>query len=95
MIRNKKFYYTIPKYRNEGKNFLNITSKSAYAAAITESWGIVVRNWSGDKRWKNTTALKQQYICHAHFAKFKSPWNLEPHVTETNYNKVVAKACNP
>ncbi|GAA0234549.1 DUF2599 domain-containing protein [Metaclostridioides mangenotii] len=77
------------------KNFLNITSKSAYAAAVTESWGIIKRNHSGDKRWKNTKSMEMQYKCHAYLVKFKNPWNIEPCRTETDYNKVVLGKCNP
>lgn len=75
--------------------FLGITNSSVYAAAVDESWGIVYRNWSNSSKWKNTKSMQMQYICHTQFAKFKTPWNIEPHRTETNYAKVVAKGCNP
>lgn len=71
------------------------TDNSKYGAAIEESWGIIIRNYSSDSRWKNTTAMKGQYRCHAWFAKSKYPWNIEPHRTETNFDKIVAKLCNP
>ncbi len=78
------------------QQFKNLpTDSSRYGAAIEESWGIVYRNYSGNSKWKNTTSMKGQYRCHAWFAKSKYPWNIEPHRTETDFNKIVSAFCNP
>ncbi|MDA2474495.1 DUF2599 domain-containing protein [Bacillus sp. CD3-1a] len=59
-------------------------------------WSVVYNRFSGDKRWKNTGSMKAQLHCHADYAKgHKTPWNLEPHRTTTNYQVTVANACNP
>lgn len=78
------------------QQFKNLpTDSSRYGAAIEESWGIILRNYSGNSKWKNTASMKGQYRCHAWYAKGKYPWNIEPHRTETDFNKIVAKFCNP
>lgn len=78
------------------QQFKNLpTDNSRYGAAIEESWGIILRNYSGNSKWKNTASMKGQYRCHAWYAKSKYPWNIEPHRTETDFNKIVAKLCNP
>lgn len=75
--------------------FMSFTQNTLYYAAISESWGIIQRNYSSNSKWKNTKSMEMQYRCHAMYAQFKTPWNIEPHRTETNFNKVVAAGCNP
>lgn len=81
-----------PTYEFSGKTY----GYSYLAAMAEESWGIIVRNYSSSSNWKNTLSLKQQYRCHVHYARnAKTPWNIEPHRTETNFDKVVSAGCNP
>ncbi|GAA0225068.1 DUF2599 domain-containing protein [Metaclostridioides mangenotii] len=101
----KKYFNYIKWINRSGEISLSISptkefidtalKKDVYSAAVTESWGIIKRNYSKDKRWKNTESLRLQYICHTQNAKWKTPWNIEPHRTSTNYGVVVAKRCNP
>lgn len=59
-------------------------------------WEVVKNKHSKDSKWKNTASMKAQLNCHADYPKkFKTPWNIEPWRTETNYHKVVLKGCNP
>ncbi|TYR81125.1 DUF2599 domain-containing protein [Priestia megaterium] len=59
-------------------------------------WEVVYNKYKNDKRWKNTNSMKGQLRCHAEVAKgVKTPWNIEPYRTTTNYAKILAKGCNP
>lgn len=59
-------------------------------------WKVVYDKHHKDSKWKNTASMKAQLHCHADFPKgLKTPWNIEPWRTETNYAKVVAAGCNP
>ncbi len=59
-------------------------------------WKVVYDKHHKSSKWKNTASMKAQLHCHADYPKkFKIPWNIEPHRTESNYLKVVAKGCNP
>lgn len=59
-------------------------------------WSVVYDKYKNSPNWKNTASMKAQLECHANIPKnSKTPWNLEPHRTETNYWKVVQKGCNP
>lgn len=81
-----------PTWAFSSKNY----GYSYLIAMAEESWGIIVRNYSSNSKWKNTLSLKQQYKCHVLYARnAKTPWNIEPHRTETNFKKVVYKGCNP
>lgn len=79
------------------KEFSSGTYGHSYLFAMAEeSWGIIVRNYSNNSKWKNTLSLKQQYKCHVIYARnAKVPWNIEPHRTETNFANVIKKGCNP
>lgn len=47
-------------------------------------------------KWKHTASMEAQFLCHhMTIGKLKNPWNLEPHRTETDLGKVIAKGCNP
>ncbi|WP_374709405.1 DUF2599 domain-containing protein [Desmospora profundinema] len=60
-----------------------------------KSFEILKKNYSKDKRWKNTKSMRVQYDCHVLSRGIKQPWNLEPHRTETRLPVVIAKGCNP
>ncbi|CDO03088.1 hypothetical protein BN988_01588 [Oceanobacillus picturae] len=68
----------------------------AGAHLLKYRWKVVYDKHKNSSKWKNTASMKAQLNCHADYPKkFKTPWNIEPHRTETNYHKVVAKGCNP
>ena len=78
------------------KDFRNLpVDSSKRSALLEESWQIILRNYSSDSKWKNTTSMKGQYICHASYANSKSAWNIEPDRTETNFKNISSKLCNP
>lgn len=60
------------------------------------AWQAVYEKFSKDPQWKNTQSMKDQFMCHYHWAQHKGwgtePWNLEPHRPEgaNIWNK-----CNP
>jgi|SRR5690625_368811 len=59
-------------------------------------WDVVYKKHGKSKNWKHTASMKAQLHCHADYPKkLKTPWNIEPWRTTSNYAKVVAKACNP
>lgn len=52
--------------------------------------------YQNNSLWKNTRSMEAQFHCHVLAAgSYKTPWNLEPHRTETNLTRTIAKACNP
>lgn len=69
---------------------------NANAAASEKAWQLLYKKHKGDKQWKNTTPMYNQFLCHAVAAgTYKNPWNIEPHRTETSLAKTIAKGCNP
>lgn len=70
------------------------TSNPNYGAIrASDSWNRIVEKHSKDSKWKNTSSMKSQYICHYNNAKsFKTPWNLEPRRTGT---ATLKNLCNP
>lgn len=77
-------------------------SLSLYRRIILESvaqrnaaWSTVNFVFNGSANWKNTTGMKDQFMCHSYFAKSKNPWNLEPWRPNVGYAQTVAKGCNP
>ena len=77
-------------------------SLSLYLRIILESvaqrnaaWSTVNFVFNGSANWKNTTGMKDQFMCHSYFAKSKNPWNLEPWRPNVGYAQTVAKGCNP
>lgn len=69
---------------------------NANAAASQKAWQILLKRHKGDKQWKNTTSMYNQFLCHAvTIGQYKNPWNIEPHRTETSFTKTVAAGCNP
>ena len=85
---------------------LSITPKSGMfsdngnvaMARAFHSFSLLKERFGSDSRWKNEGSLSAQYHCHFMFAGMnKTPWNLEPHRTETNpwsWN-MITKRCNP
>lgn len=107
-VKSKGFsaYYKSSKWINrDGMISLSIVPKANAWTGSTvagnvfkqkDRWDVLVKKHSGSKNWKNSAALKAQLNCHADLAKsMKSPWNIEPHRTTTNYAKVLKKFCNP
>lgn len=63
------------------------------AIRASDSWNRIIEKHSKNSKWKNTTSMKSQYICHYNYAKsVKTPWNLEPWRTGTANLK---NLCNP
>lgn len=59
-------------------------------------WQVVYNKHKGSKNWKNTASMRAQLHCHADIPKGKkTPWNIEPWRTTSNYAAVVKAACNP
>lgn len=107
-VKSKGFsaYYKSSKWIT--RNFISLsiepkmyawTGAGGYAGNAfkkKDRWDVLVKKHSGSKNWRNSASLKAQLNCHADFAKsMKTPWNIEPHRTTTNYAMVVAKGCNP
>lgn len=62
----------------------------------TRAFSHLKSKWSGSSKWKNTKAMEAQFHCHVMGAgKMKTPWNLEPHRTETSLTKTILNGCNP
>ncbi len=59
------------------------------------AWSTVNFRFNSSANWKNTTGMKDQFMCHSYFAKSKNPWNLEPWRPNVGYAQTVAKGCNP
>lgn len=73
----------------------NPNGNVAMAKAST-AWGLVEDEYSSDSKWDNGKSLEAQFHCHAAAARgFKTPWNLEPHRTETDLWETMKKKCNP
>ena len=69
---------------------------NANAAAAEKAWKILYNRHKNDSKWKNTKSMYVQFICHSSMVgKYKNPWNIEPHRTETSMVKTIAKGCNP
>ena len=74
---------------------LRTTSGNELLGHALKAYSLVSNKFSGDRRWKNSTGMSHQFHCHAHFARDKEFWNLEPHRTSTNYAEYIANSCNP
>lgn len=65
-------------------------------AHANRSWTVLRDKHKTSRNWKNNASMHAQYHCHVAIPNsMKTPWNLEPHRTESNLSKVVAKGCNP
>lgn len=66
-----------------------------YSAGLS-AWPYLKKKHESSQYWKNTSGLKDQFLCHANFAhKFKTPWNIEPGRPDRSYPATVAARCNP
>ncbi len=65
----------------------------------TEAWNAVYKLfYPYSPYWTTATqtkSMKNQYWCHADFAKNKKQWNLEPKRPVVSWAKMVAAKCNP
>lgn len=80
----------------------NQISLSLYRRIILETvaqrnaaWSTVNFRFNSSSNWKNTTGMKDQFMCHSYFAKSKNPWNLEPWRPNVGYAQTVSSGCNP
>lgn len=99
-----KYFYSTAWINRNGTVSLSINYKksaiyssnhNATAANALKAWDAILTKRTRDPQWRNTKAMEMQFHCHVNFASDKSPWNIEPHRTQTNYAIVVAHACNP
>ncbi len=74
----------------------NVNNANALMARAFHSFSLLEKKFKSDSRWKNGGSLSAQYHCHVLAAgAAKTPWNLEPHRTETGLWKVIKGKCNP
>ncbi|NMH70511.1 DUF2599 domain-containing protein [Bacillus sp. RO3] len=62
---------------------------------MADAWNKLYAVHSSSSNWYNTGGMKDQFDCHATYARTKSRWNLEPSRPNVSYAETVAKACNP
>lgn len=62
---------------------------------MADAWNKLYAVHSGSSNWYNTGGMKDQFDCHATYARTKSRWNLEPSRPNVSYAETVSKACNP
>ena len=66
------------------------------AARASRAFTLLKNKYSSSSYWKNTASMEAQFHCHVLAAGgMKTPWNIEPHRTESNWAKVFAAKCNP
>lgn len=104
-LNNSKYFKSVKWITRKGVVSLSINPKpilysnpnpNALSYYASKSFSKLKKAYSGSKKWKNTGSMRAQYDCHILIARgVKTPWNLEPHRTETNLTKVIAKGCNP
>ena len=83
-----------PTSKLYGRTYKNNANVLAVHAAT--AWSLLYKKHKSSSKWKNTASLEAQFNCHVIYAgRNNTPWNIEPHRTETNWAVVVAKACNP
>ena len=61
-----------------------INPKTWSTVAVGYAWDAVTARFSFYSYWQNASVLREQFYCHALFAAWKSPWNLEPSKTSIN-----------
>lgn len=80
------------------KKMFDASNANVLMARAFHSFSLLEDRFSSDYRWRNGASLSAQYHCHVIFAGMKkTPWNLEPHRTESNpwsWN-MLTKRCNP
>ncbi|MEF7658637.1 DUF2599 domain-containing protein [Bacillus thuringiensis] len=78
------------------KSSLTSVSGNVQMARAFHSFSLLKEKFGSDKRWKNADSLSAQYHCHVLYAgSVKTPWNIEPHRTESGIWKVIKGKCNP
>lgn len=92
-IKVRDYFHSVSWIKRNGVWSLSLNPKNnlrftPHAKTVTAklAWGVIWRNYAGDKRWnyKNKSSMLSQYRCHIALAKFKSRWNLEPSKKITN-----------
>ena len=77
-----------PRYFDEGS-----------VIECTNAWNAVYKlYYPYNPYWTNSTqtrSMKDQYWCHADFARNKPQWNLEPWRPVVSWSKMISKRCNP
>jgi hypothetical protein len=101
----KTYYYDMGDYFNSYSKIVRsgVLSFSLDPKAATKTWrstadeGFVAfkQNYYGDPDLTNIGGLEDQYVCHFYFAKFKTPWNIEPSRPNVSYSATVTAKCNP
>ena len=74
----------------------NVDNANVLMGRAFHSFSLIENKFKSDSRWKNGGSLSAQYHCHVLAAgSAKTPWNIEPHRTETGLWKVIKGKCNP
>ncbi|WP_280520881.1 DUF2599 domain-containing protein [Xylanibacillus composti] len=60
-----------------------------------DAWDKVKAVHSGNPNWGNESGLKDQFLCHVHYAANKNPWNIEPSRPDVGFINTVLNLCNP
>lgn len=72
------------------------SSGNLLMARAAHAFRLLSQRYSRDPRWRNEASLSAQFHCHVIFAGgAKTPWNIEPHRTESNLFIVILRGCNP
>lgn len=85
--------------RSDGRS-LSVTPKNALLIAKEASWSELVRYfqyhpfYTSEPNPTKLTSLYNQYVCHVDYAKFKTPWNIEPYKPDKGYWQFVNSLCN-
>lgn len=61
-----------------------INPKTWSTIAVGYAWDAVTAMYSSSSNWRNASVMREQFYCHALFAAWKTPWNLEPSKTSIN-----------
>lgn len=69
---------------------------NANAATAENAWKVLYNRHKNDSKWKNTSSMYNQFICHAAtIGKRKNPWNIEPYRKDVGMSATILKGCNP
>jgi len=72
------------------------SNANAAKARADNAFALLKKKYDSSPQWRNTASLYAQFHCHVLGAgKYKTPWNIEPSVTETNIAKLILAKCNP
>ncbi len=89
------YFNSVSWITRDGVLSLSIDHKTIQFSQLADSFKEIELRFSQDPEWRNRDSLYAQYYCHAQFASYKNPWNIEPHRTETNWLQLVLTGCNP